>query len=488
MDDLFYIDTKGSADIQCTTATTAREFTVSTSNSARRQGPTSQAAQPSIEIISDDITAPATATTANNPKGSGRKGKQKAKGLDLQFLQLEVSEGSTKGKKKNSFRSKNRAAENKDKNARSSNASRKERRMPPLRQQDSLDAQDCMGDFIANLGEDGLEELLSAAVGSGFMEREIGGGMDYNYRANKSTSKNATSSYDENYDGDDGRFQIENPLEDDMEIMDEILQSSEDELHTGSAFYNSSGYDEDDGFPCSIDPECLPGPDRSPRNRKQSGGHSGISQNKRKPKENKAQAKNKASDRDGPSPGFDPYRVLKRLDMLARSDDMSSLWMEPMNRHERQIVHIFAREYGIKSKSYGSGTRRAPVLTATQNTQIPRQRRRINRILTLFDNGGLIPEEFIGGQNNQASSSNSSTGKGKKPNGRRAKGSGGVPSDTSHGKMVAENAPAVGSSNIGHKMLEQMGWQPGTGLGAQEKGRAMPVDVMIRGGRRGLGA
>ncbi|KAJ2565518.1 squalene synthetase-like protein, partial [Coemansia sp. RSA 1836] len=56
------------------------------------------------------------------------------------------------------------------------------------------------------------------------------------------------------------------------------------------------------------------------------------------------------------------------------------------------------------------------------------------------------------------------------------------------GKMVAENAPEVGSSNIGHKMLQQMGWQPGQGLGVKEEGRATPVDVMIRTERRGLGA
>lgn len=58
-----------------------------------------------------------------------------------------------------------------------------------------------------------------------------------------------------------------------------------------------------------------------------------------------------------------------------------------------------------------------------------------------------------------------------------------------HGKMVAENAPEAGAGNVGHKMLTQMGWQPGQGLGATEQqGISAPVYAMIRAGRRGLGA
>ncbi|KAJ2553759.1 squalene synthetase-like protein [Coemansia sp. RSA 1933] len=340
-----------------------------------------------------------------------------------------------------------------------------------------------MNDYIANMEEEEIAELLAAVEDGAYLERELRDSLECHHQAKVSKGKNAAIPYNIDFDYDDDLIYMENPMEDDMEIVDEIFQSSEDELEANSDFHNNGGYNEDDGFPCSIDPENLPGPERSPRNGRQNNGQAGKSKGNNKRKEKKSPAKNKANGREGPSPRFDPRKVLKRLDMLARSEDMSSLWMEPMNRHERQIVHIFAREYGMRSKSHGSGVRRAPVLTATQDTQIPRQRRRINRILTLYDNGGLIPEEFIGGLGNQGDSS-----KGKKGNGQRGKGAKCVPSGALHGRLVAADAPAVGSSNIGHKMLQQMGWQPGTGLGVQEEGRSTPVDVMIRGGRRGLGA
>ncbi|KAJ2711719.1 squalene synthetase-like protein, partial [Coemansia spiralis] len=137
----------------------------------------------------------------------------------------------------------------------------------------------------------------------------------------------------------------------------------------------------------------------------------------------------------------------------------------------------------IKSKSQGNGTMRAPVLTATPDSRPPQNRRRINKILMLFDEGGALPDSWVGGP---APDKHAGGARG------RGRGRGGKATEPSaaslHGKMVAEGAPEVSASNIGHKMLQQMGWTPGTGLGAEEKGRAAPVDAMIRAGRRGLGA
>ncbi|KAJ2662319.1 squalene synthetase-like protein [Coemansia sp. RSA 1200] len=498
---LFYIDTQRSTDIQCTTTTTAREFTVTAPKSERRRGPKAQTVQSTITTINDDITATASASNdastsasacAKRSKGAAKKGKQRANnGLDAQFLQLEISENPAETKRRarrKKTRNRYKAAEKQDKKGNNPGSTRKERRAPPPKQEDDSEVEASIADFVANLGEEEFEEIISMATENGFMEREIGGGLDYNYAGkSKKCQRNDMVSYADEGDDEyysDGMFWVETPLVDGMESMDEMLQDSEDEI------YADGGFDEDDGILCSIDPETLGGPSGSRSSWQQKGNHMDRSQNKKKPRKGD-QAKRSAGHpkdktnggREGPTPGFDPYKVLKRLDMLARSEELSSLWMEPMNKHERQIVHIFAREYGIKSKSHGSGTRRAPVLTTTPNTWIPRNRKRINKVLLLFDNDDLEPERFIGGRNNQGGSG-SGGGKGK----RQSEGRGGGVDKAIHGKMVAENAPAVGASNIGHKMLEQMGWQPGRGLGVQEEGRATPVDVMIRGGRRGLGA
>ncbi|KAJ2826882.1 squalene synthetase-like protein, partial [Coemansia sp. 'formosensis'] len=213
-------------------------------------------------------------------------------------------------------------------------------------------------------------------------------------------------------------------------------------------------------------------------------------------------AKHNTNDNENtPTPGFNPRTIIKRLDMLALADDMGSIWLQPMNKYERQVVHILAREYHIKSKSHGSGVKRTPVLTQTPNSCKPTNSRRINRVLMLHDQGGLIPEQWSGPavhggswDNKGPKGSKGKNGNGKGKGRQQGKGNRGgrggdfKPQPQMDGKMVAENAPEVGSSNIGHKMLQQMGWQPGQGLGAKEEGRATPVDVMIRAGRRGLGA
>ncbi|KAI8320221.1 G-patch-domain-containing protein, partial [Martensiomyces pterosporus] len=162
--------------------------------------------------------------------------------------------------------------------------------------------------------------------------------------------------------------------------------------------------------------------------------------------------------------------------------------LQPMNTYERRIVHILAKEYGINSKSHGNGSNRSTILTPTPSTCKPRNTKRIDKLLLLFDEGGLIPQQWCGGPTPKEGRG---AGAGKKA-GRAGKagkaGKSGSSSSQSGKKMVAEDAPAVGASNIGHQMLTQMGWAPGQGLGANQEGRSTPVDVMIRSGRQGLGA
>ncbi|PIA15933.1 G-patch-domain-containing protein [Coemansia reversa NRRL 1564] len=53
-----------------------------------------------------------------------------------------------------------------------------------------------------------------------------------------------------------------------------------------------------------------------------------------------------------------------------------------------------------------------------------------------------------------------------------------------HGHM----SMAIGSENKGHAMLQNMGWVPGSGLGAEQSGIVNPIDVEGNEGRSGLGA
>ncbi|KAJ1990938.1 squalene synthetase-like protein [Coemansia spiralis] len=504
MDDLFVIDTQGSEEIQCTTTTVAREFKASStpSVSQRESLTTSQAELQVIRIIEDDIpgTSVAAASTAASAAAAtttrnGRKGKQPTSGLDSQFGRLEV--GNTQGSRASGKRNKNKPSKGNNKAAtRNNNVSGEpskpqvnRKRPPPKQNNGDSEFDELVEDFIANLGENGIDDLLAVATQSKFFSREIGGGLDYHYKTllDEPRDSDADST-------DDGLFEVDNPMEHDIDLVDEVFEGSDEGLDTGAAaFYSNGGYDEDDGFPCSMNLEGLPGPETHPFGKKKHHRHLDKAQNaksfkeKDRAKSKHDRVKNKKNERETATPGFDPYTVLKRLDMLARAGDLESIWLQPMNRYERQIVHVLSREYKVKSKSHGTGNRRAPVLTATPSTCMPKNRRRIDKILLLFDNGGLIPEHLIGGGGYLENSEGKS--KGKKINSRPRRGeSSNKSSDNAHGKMVAENAPEVSATNIGHKMLQQMGWQPGKGLGANEEGRATPVDVVIRGGRRGLGA
>lgn len=52
---------------------------------------------------------------------------------------------------------------------------------------------------------------------------------------------------------------------------------------------------------------------------------------------------------------------------------------------------------------------------------------------------------------------------------------------------MGHDAPPIPESNIGNQILQNMGWTPGSGLGAEGDGRQDPVIAFLHRGRRGLG-
>ncbi|KAJ2722123.1 squalene synthetase-like protein [Coemansia sp. Benny D115] len=478
MDDLFVIDRSGSKDVTVTTATVHREYVITgpleppprltaathNVNSSRQ-----------IRVIDDDL-AGAGATSAPGPAPSLGPRKQpkpgagrgsSVQGLSSQFIDLNVGDGWANQKRK-----KQRAKAKLQKQKGTYPAPNDE-----LLQQE-VDAS--IADYIDNLGEEGLRELQSSYAGSRLVERDIGG-------------HEASDIYES---GGNDDILVEDPFDYEDELAELIMGGAASNSDDGS-----DGGIDDDGFPVNLDLENLSDGDDlslSMRNKHCRGHMQGVQNAKAFKDRDRAKSKNshkkkadkQPSNGDGPSPGFHPSTILRRLDMLVQSDDLSSIWLQPMNKFERQIVHILAREYNVKSKSHGSGTRRTPVLTVTSRSCRPTNRRRINRTILLFDAGGLNPEQWSGPQGvSDKTGGGPVRGRGKGKNKlSRSSGGGGGAAVAQHGKIVGHGAPVVSKSNVGHKMLQQMGWQPGQGLGANEEGRSTPVDVMIRAGRRGLGA
>ncbi|KAJ2455243.1 squalene synthetase-like protein [Coemansia sp. RSA 2336] len=436
MDDLFYIDTKGTAEMEVSTTSSKREFRAV---SAPKKQPT--ASKPSgrkPRVINDDINGSLSMATGAVTS---------IKRLNDQFIELEVDRPRTRSRGRGKGKNKKAAAASKHKHRDMVDRSKP----PPIPESDELD--EVADDYMQHLSEDDLEFLMGQSAS--FMSHDLG---------HRSEARGDALSSD--------GLEADDPFRYEDELTDMLLKDSDaDDI-------------DDDGFPYDLDMDELELGNEfvlNPRRNQQPPLNYPVLKQGRSGKGKRN--KDKQGRNDGPSSGFDPRLIIKRLDRLVYSDELDSLWLQPMNKYERQIVHILSREYKVKSKSHGSGPNRMPVLTPTPKSCRPTKRRRIDRILMLFDQGGLIPEQWTGEQRNQYAGKDD----GKRKGGKKNKGK---QTDTgvSPGKMVAENAPAVGASNIGHQMLQQMGWSPGQGLGAEQKGRATPVDVMFRNSRRGLGA
>ncbi|KAJ2852238.1 squalene synthetase-like protein [Coemansia brasiliensis] len=442
MDDIFYIDTKGATDIEVSTTNSAHEFrAVST---PKRQPKANKPTARKPRVINDDINE--TLLMATGAATSIKR-------LNSQFIELEVDKKPPRSRGKGRGKKKQGAAANKQK--------RKDvidRSKPPPPPESDAELDEIADDYMQHLSDDDLEFLMGQSAS--FMSHDLG---------HKNGARGDALSSDE--------LEADDPFRYEDRLTDMLLNKDSDVDDI-----------DDDGFPYDIDMDELESGSESvvpnylrhkTHQTSPSNSYPVLKQGRGKGKRNK----DKQGGKEGPSSGFDPRLIIKRLDRLVYSNELDSLWLQPMNKYERQIVHILSREYKVKSKSHGNGHNRMPVLTPTPKSCRPTKRRRINRILMLFDQGGLIPEQWTGEQHNQYAGKDSSKRKGGKKNKGKQANTG-----VSPGKMVAENAPAVGASNIGHQMLQQMGWSPGQGLGAEQKGRATPVDVMIRNSRRGLGA
>ncbi|KAJ2735535.1 squalene synthetase-like protein [Coemansia sp. BCRC 34962] len=490
MDDLFVIDTQGAANVPVSEAIESYECRVVNSTTvSNRTVNFDKLNSLGIQIIDDNIGGPSNGSSSRDDRAVPQSC---MKNLNTKFVSMEVGNSGSRSQWKNRNRRRGKGGRGNKQNTNDNisiidpptSRARRQQRPPIIESDEEMD--EIFDDFVSNIGQEELKQLLKDANNrSGFLSRNIGGGVDYNCGHSEDELESPEDVFRDDTIEVDDPFKYEDEIYD---LMRDGLSNSEDDDD-----------DDDNEFPDNIDMDHLPGPDADFRQKsRQPPQHVQRSQSaasykardRVKSKNAHDMAKHKAT-----VPEFNPHTIIKRLDMLAQTDDMASIWLQPMGKYERQIVHLLAREYHIKSKSHGGGLKRTLVLSQTPNSCKPTNTQRINRILMLHDRGCFIPEQWSGpaaqGALRDKSPKGSKCENGKykgKRRGNRGRGGDFKPQPPMDGKMVAENAPEVGSSNIGHKMLQQMGWQPGQGLGAKEEGRTTPVDVMIRAGRHGLGA
>ncbi|CAO3659322.1 unnamed protein product [Umbelopsis vinacea] len=175
-----------------------------------------------------------------------------------------------------------------------------------------------------------------------------------------------------------------------------------------------------------------------------------------------------------------------KLQQFIRDDSISSFQMAPMAKHTRRQLHLLATAYNLKSKSIGSGQSRSPVLSKTERTFIPTDRRYIERFIseaqsTLNATSSILSKHRM--SNNRSPGYPKRKGAGKK----ESKGSPTVQSGPSHGYVVASDAAPISDQNRGHQMLAAMGWRQGDSLGAEGTGIVAPIEAIVRKKRVGLG-
>lgn len=152
----------------------------------------------------------------------------------------------------------------------------------------------------------------------------------------------------------------------------------------------------------------------------------------------------------------------------------------PMDKSDRKSLHEIASVLNLKSKSVGTGKNRAPVLYKTNRTA-EFSDATFKRVTTAANKGFLKNSAF----------------KGKKPKGGalpktqragKARGADVGSTGLKHGQVVGGGAKEIGRENFGHRLMEKMGWQKGTALGAAgSSGLLTPVEQVMRTGRSGLG-
>jgi hypothetical protein len=134
----------------------------------------------------------------------------------------------------------------------------------------------------------------------------------------------------------------------------------------------------------------------------------------------------------------------------------SSMALPPMDKEARKWVHEVAEAFGVKSVSKGKGAARYTTLIKTRRTGAGvnegKMRALVKRYVGRGGKGGRMPTHREGDE-------------------------------------VGKEAPKIGESNIGFRMLASMGWSEGVGIGGTASvGIEAPLTAIIKTSKLGLGA
>jgi hypothetical protein len=162
---------------------------------------------------------------------------------------------------------------------------------------------------------------------------------------------------------------------------------------------------------------------------------------------------------------FDMARLVEKVRRFINDvGGQSSMSLPPADKQTRKNVHEIAGAFGLKSTSKGKGNARYITLVKTTRTGIQ-------------VNGGKIASIVRRSERENSSINGDKKGKG----GSR------VPRHK-EGDVVGLAAPKLDESNIGFRLLANMGWAEGDRIGASTNGLEVPLAAIIKTSKLGIGA
>ncbi|KAI9307458.1 hypothetical protein BJ944DRAFT_228597 [Cunninghamella echinulata] len=304
--------------------------------------------------------------------------------------------------------------------------------------------------------------------------------------------------------------------EDDEEIDDDAILNEEERFFLNGNDYDGIAEDEisPDMFRITLEEalaEVPPGLKPGVRNwlsheKKEQKKQKRLEKKERRKEAKEKNQKSKNNNKDI-GPAVQLRKVDSRLQDFIMDSQIQSLQFAPMPKNSRRQLHLLATAYNLKSHSVGSGKSRMPIVTKTDRTFLPQDRRYIERYIEEAQSSINAQDHILrkhrmdsnnqGGRRrnnkNATPTSSSSKKKDKKKEKYQKSADKNQNNDTPplgknlHGTVVASNAAPIHESNVGHRMLAAMGWQQGSGLGSTSTGITAPIEAVIRGNRRGLG-
>ena len=153
--------------------------------------------------------------------------------------------------------------------------------------------------------------------------------------------------------------------------------------------------------------------------------------------------------------------------------------MTPTNNSQRTQLHRLCHYYGVKTQTYESGKRMNATLT--------------KRSLLMPDYEAIEFVKGLSGYMDVIKTPTKSAPVSRNNSEKKAKKQATVTPTKGGMKKVVLTPPVVGStaapisdSNVGHQLLQKMGWVGG-GLGANEQGITNPIPAYYKQKRTGLG-